>query len=251
MAKPKNPLLSLGARGTIGDVLTFQKRGRLTIARQKPIPTDPQTDLQLAQRQVYREAVAAWNALTPEEKEAYRGVCPGLTPYQCYMKTALAVTPPVPPPEEYTEEQDEYNASYALHGGASTRWGQRLTIPNRRVAKLGFWLHKVGGPTGDVTFQIRRIDPDEVIISKLLGDAEALATEATYYEKTFDTPTVIDEEVRIVTDFSGGDVDNKVAPSYQNTDVKPAEYVTRFALGTWNEHTTVDCAYRYKYYEVE
>ncbi|MBA7585690.1 hypothetical protein ES708_27678 [subsurface metagenome] len=77
--------------------MTFQKRGRLTIARQKPIPTDPQTDLQLAQRQVYRDAVADWNALTSEEKEAYRGVCPGLTPYQCYMKSALVyVAPPIP-----------------------------------------------------------------------------------------------------------------------------------------------------------
>ncbi|MBA7638324.1 hypothetical protein ES703_45978 [subsurface metagenome] len=97
MAKPKSPLLSLGARGTIADSLTFQKRGRGTIAREKPIPKDPKSAAQLAQRQRYIEAVALWNALSPEEKEAWRGVCPGLTAYQCFMSSALKYAPPPPP----------------------------------------------------------------------------------------------------------------------------------------------------------
>ncbi|MBA7589483.1 hypothetical protein ES708_31568 [subsurface metagenome] len=97
MAKPKSPLLSLGARGSIGNTLTFQKRGRLTIARQKPIPTDPKSPAQLAQRQRYKDAVDAWHALTPEEKEAWRGVCPGLTAYQCFMSSELKYVPPTLP----------------------------------------------------------------------------------------------------------------------------------------------------------
>jgi hypothetical protein len=97
MAKPRNPLLSLGARGTIANTLTFQKRGRGTIAREKPIPKDPKSEAQLARRQIYRDAVAVWNALTPEEKEAWRGVCPGLTAYQCFMSSALKYAPPPPP----------------------------------------------------------------------------------------------------------------------------------------------------------
>jgi len=97
MAKPKNPLLSFGAKGTIADTLTFQKRGQATIARQKPIPTDPKSQAQLTQRQRYKDAVAVWNALSPAEKEAWRGVCPGLTAYQCFMKTELKyIPPPVP-----------------------------------------------------------------------------------------------------------------------------------------------------------
>ncbi len=97
MAKPDKPLLSFEARGTISDTLTFQKRGQLTIARKKPIPTDPKSPAQLAQRQIYRDAVDAWHALTPEEKEAWRGVCPGLTAYQCFMSSQLKyVAPPIP-----------------------------------------------------------------------------------------------------------------------------------------------------------
>ncbi|MBA7643836.1 hypothetical protein ES703_51570 [subsurface metagenome] len=97
MAKPDKPLLSLGARGTIADTLTFQKRGREHFVRQKPIPTDPKSQAQLAQRQVYRDAVDTWHALTTPQKEAWRGVCPGLTAYQCFMKTQLKyVAPPIP-----------------------------------------------------------------------------------------------------------------------------------------------------------
>ncbi|MBA7591601.1 hypothetical protein ES708_33761 [subsurface metagenome] len=95
MAKPKSPLLSFGARGTIADSLTFQKRNQGTIARTKPIPTDPKSPAQLAQRQRYRDAVDAWHALTPAEKEAWRGVCPGLTAYQCFMSSELKYVPPL------------------------------------------------------------------------------------------------------------------------------------------------------------
>ncbi len=97
MAKPKSPLLSFGARGTIADSLTFQKRGRSGIVRVKPIPTDPKSPAQLAVRQRYKEAVASWNSLTLQEKEAWRGICPGLTPYQCFMSEELKYVPPPPP----------------------------------------------------------------------------------------------------------------------------------------------------------
>lgn len=97
MAKPKSPLLSLGARGTIADSLTFQKRGRGHFARTKPIPKDPKSEAQLAQRQVFIDAIDAWHALTQEEKEAWRGVCPGLTAYQCFMSSELKYAPPTIP----------------------------------------------------------------------------------------------------------------------------------------------------------
>ena len=96
MAKPKSPLLSLGARGTIANGLTFQKRGRTPFVREKPIPKDPKSEAQLAWRQTYRDAVAAWHALSAEEKEAWRGVCPGLTAYQCFIRSELKkVVPPI------------------------------------------------------------------------------------------------------------------------------------------------------------
>ncbi|MBA7630708.1 hypothetical protein ES703_38232 [subsurface metagenome] len=248
MAKPKSPLLSLGARGSIGDTLTFQKRGRLTIARQKPIPTDPKTDLQLAQRQVYREAIAAWNTLTPEEKEAYRGVCPGLTPYQCYMKTALAYVPPVPPPEEYTEEQTQYDESYTIYAVIRPAVGQRLTIANRQLTKLGFWLKKHGSPTADITFRIRRVSDNGLIAEKVWGNAADLPETDTYEEVTLDTPVTINEEVRISPWYEAGDGNNCVRVSSKGADVKANEVHTSYLSEEWSDDGSRDCTYRYKYY---
>ena len=94
MAKPDKPLLSLGAKGTISDSLTFQKRGKATMVRRKPIPENPRSQAQLAQRQLYRDAIDAWHALSAEEKEAWRGVCPGLSPYHCFMRSELKYAPP-------------------------------------------------------------------------------------------------------------------------------------------------------------
>ncbi|MBA7566852.1 hypothetical protein ES708_08551 [subsurface metagenome] len=248
MAKPRSPLLSLGAKGTIADSLTFQKRGRGTIARQKPTPTDRKTLLQLAQRQKYRDAVDTWNTFTPEEKEAWRGVCPGLTPYQCFMRSELAYVPPAPPPEEYTEEQTQFNAFGALSSPYTHYLGQRLIISNREVTKLGFWLSKTNSPTGDVIFQIHRISPDEVIASKLWGDASTLPTTPTYQEVKFDTPTLINEEVRICVHYPYGTMYSFITVRYQDTDVKANEYLSYFANLTWQDFTDMDCAYRYKYY---
>ncbi|MBA7588187.1 hypothetical protein ES708_30238 [subsurface metagenome] len=251
MAKPKSPLLSLGARGSIGDTLTFQKRGRLTIARQKPIPTDPQTDLQLAQRQVYREAVAAWNALTIAEKQAYRGVCPGLTPYQCYMKTALLYVEPEPPPEEYTEEQTEHDQYQSIYVPLYPRFAQRLTIPDRRVIRLGFWTCKYGAPSGDVIFAIRRVSDDGIICSAVWGDAVDLPTVTTYEEVEFATPQTINEEVRLCEEFYGGSGEDFVRCRFNFSSVKAGEYSSRYDVDTWSPKSTWDTAYRYKYYEVE
>jgi len=248
MAKPQHPLLSFRARGTIADTLTFQKRGRATIARKKPIPKDPKSPAQLAQRQTYKEAVAAWHSLTPEEKDAWRGVCPGLTAYQCFMSYKIReLLAPPPPPEEYTEEQTQYDSSGTLQAGQYYKQGQRLTIPNREVTKLGFWLSRNLLPTGDVIFKIERVIGETLIASKLLCDASELATEATYYEVTLDTPVIINEEVRIYTEFDGGEASNYVELWFQNADVKGDELKTAL-MTTWVDIGTQEMAYRYKYY---
>ena len=250
MAKPKQPLMSLGARGTIADSLTFQKRGQTTIARSKPIPTDPESDAQLAQRQVYRDAVASWNSLTPEEKEAWRGVCRGLTAYQCFMQAKIRELLLPTPPEEYTEEQTQHDSAGLLYQSGFTKGGQRLTISNRKVIKLGFWLRQGSNPTGNVTFEIRRVSDDGLICSQLWGDASDLQAVATYEEVEFDSPQVINEAVRICVDFAPDAPETYVFYQCQSTDVKEDEYRSEYKAPTWEPHTGKDTAYRYKYYEV-
>jgi len=147
------------------------------------------------------------------------------------------------------EEQVLYVSSLKLRSGGATRVGQKLTIPNRVVSKLGFWLSKVGSPTGDVIFEIRKVSDDSLICSKLWGDAADLALSATYYEVTLVTAELINEEVRILAEAEGANADNCPQIHFQNTDVKANEYVTYYISPTYTDNETWDMAYRYTYSE--
>lgn len=212
----------------------------------KPIPADPKTTAQLAQRQKYKDAVAAWHALSPEEKEAWRGVCPGLTAYQCFIRSELKYVPP-PPPEEFTEEQTQHDSNFGMRTGWYTRCAQRMFIVNRKVIKLVFVLHKIGAPTGDITFLLRRVSDDGVIASKVWGDASDLTADDAWYEVELDTPVLVNEEVRQSVEFTGGDGSNLPVTRYMSSDVKASEYFTPW-FDFYESHLTEDLAYRYKYY---
>lgn len=72
MAKTKTPFLSLGSRGTVGGVLTSQKRGQVTILRETPRPKDPYSLNQAYQRWDYRDYAYLWTLLSNAEKQVYR-----------------------------------------------------------------------------------------------------------------------------------------------------------------------------------
>lgn len=147
------------------------------------------------------------------------------------------------------EEQTSYNTWIGLYGASWLKVGQRLIIANREVTKLGFWLNKKGSPTGNVTFEIRTISGDSLLLSKVWGDAGTLSTEITYREVTFDSPLIINEEVRIVVAFTGGSFDNEVQPHWRDSDVKADEYFAKWYAAGWTDQEGNDCAYRYTYEE--
>lgn len=246
MAKTKAALLSLGARGTIADTITFQKGNRVKIARTKPVPTDPRTAAQLAQRQTFQDAVSVWNALSAADKEAWRGVCPGLTAYQCFMRSELANTP-TPPPTEYTEEQTQNLIGLAnLRAGSFIRAAQRLPVSSRTLTKLSFRIKRNGSAAGAITFTIRKVSDDSIINSKLWGDAADLPTDFTWPEVTFDSPILINEEVRISVEFSGGSSGNEVMISGATSDEKPGEWFEWYDT-SWAKPAEWDFGYIYTY----
>lgn len=91
MAKPKSPLLSLGARGTIGDTLTFQKRGQDTIVRHKPIPAYRYTLPQAYHRWLYQDYAYLWTQQSEatRRKHTSDGSRYHLTGFQYWMKNKL------------------------------------------------------------------------------------------------------------------------------------------------------------------
>ena len=145
-----------------------------------------------------------------------------------------------------TEEQTQAVHHSVTYGG--NEWGQRLTIDNRVISKLSLKLEKTGSPTGALWYRIRRVSDGSAVVSKQL-DAADVPVSVDWMEATFDTPTLFNEEVRIMVGLIGGDVSNcvKVYSSYPD-DVKADEYITfRSAAGAYTDYTSWDFTYIYTY----
>ncbi|MBA7654306.1 hypothetical protein ES703_62183 [subsurface metagenome] len=149
-----------------------------------------------------------------------------------------------------TEEQAQHSTLFShLRSGSYVRAGQRLTISDRTVSKLAFYLYKKGSPTGNVTFTIRKVSDDSLINSKVWGDAADIPGSVTLEEVTFVTPELVNEEVRICVEFSGGNIANEIGFYGETSDVKGGEYFEWYTT-SWAKPAEWDLAYRYKYYEV-
>lgn len=95
MSKLKSPLLSLEAKGTIGAAITYQGRGQDTIARTKPIPTNPYSLNQAYQRWDYKDLAFLWSLESESEKQDYRTRASRyhITGFQLFMREHLKNLP--------------------------------------------------------------------------------------------------------------------------------------------------------------
>jgi len=71
MPKLTAPLLSFKAQGTLGKVLTFCGFKGLSIAKKRPVPTDPKTLPQLYQRWRFYDAKQYWHSLSQAQRDQY------------------------------------------------------------------------------------------------------------------------------------------------------------------------------------
>ena len=97
MTKTKTPFLSLGSRGTVGQALTSQKRGDVTLLREKPIPAYLYTLPQAYQRWLYEDYAYLWTQQSAATRRAYAadGVRFHLTGFQYWMKYQLTNLPDI------------------------------------------------------------------------------------------------------------------------------------------------------------
>ena len=169
------------------------------------------------------------------------------------------VLAPVP---EFIEEQSLYNfyvpVVYASGLSGFPRGGQRLTVPNRTITKLGLWLSRQQYAAGAITFTIRRVADDIILNSKVWGDASQLplyGEQPILAEVIFDNPTPINGDVYILAEYTGPDIpyDQAVSLAIMNQDVKPGEFLVCY--GWWPDRgvydyanmDSYDMAYRYTY----
>ena len=76
MAKIDGPLMSVGAHGSIGGVITFQGRKSFNYAHIKRVPPDPQTAVQRHRRAIFASLVAMWQGMNESERQAYEDLSP-------------------------------------------------------------------------------------------------------------------------------------------------------------------------------
>lgn len=157
--------------------------------------------------------------------------------------------------EEYTDYDGAYHDN-AAHDCAYKyeftsdetplrRVGQKLTPDDKDIYKLSFPIAKVGSPTGDVTFTVRKVSDDAIIASKVLCDASELTTTLTWYSAVF-LPENVDEEVRISVEFGGGDDDDYIVIPRTDADEVAAQAYTYYSLDAdWTDNTDFDTPYIY------
>jgi len=118
------------------------------------------------------------------------------------------------------------------------RLGQRLTISNREVLSIGYHVRRVGSPTGNVTLSIYDASTDEVIFSKVWGDASGLPESGAsgYCEVTLDPPIRINREVRLCVEYYGGNATDYCQSAYFTGDKITGEsYTNYYHYGQWHD----------------
>lgn len=95
MVETKTPFFSLGSRGTVGNALTSQKSGPLSMLREKPVPSDPYSLAQAYQRWRYRDYAYRWQFLSEAQKQAYTtsGYRYHKTGYHMFLREQLTTLP--------------------------------------------------------------------------------------------------------------------------------------------------------------
>lgn len=95
MTKLKQPLLSLDARGSLADSISFTKRRGANIAEAKPRPVDRRTLAQMYQRWDYQDYIAWWHTLSAATKQTWQTAASRhhMTGFAYWMKDRLANLP--------------------------------------------------------------------------------------------------------------------------------------------------------------
>lgn len=87
MTKVFAPALSLDASGTIGDAITFSKWKGRNYIRERVIPANPRSGLQVGFRSMFAFLAQNWAALTPTEKATWNDLADAavISTFNAYM----------------------------------------------------------------------------------------------------------------------------------------------------------------------
>jgi hypothetical protein len=113
MAKVKGPLMSLEARGSLANKITFRNSTGRNIVSLKSQPTGSPSSAQTTQRALYADGVVYWNALPEPDKQAWAdiGRSNGISGYSAFMSDWLlgGGPPPLAPTTWNPADKSAYN----------------------------------------------------------------------------------------------------------------------------------------------
>ncbi|KKK53245.1 hypothetical protein LCGC14_3096730 [marine sediment metagenome] len=147
-----------------------------------------------------------------------------------------------------TEEQRDVSRLWSSIS-TTNAWGQKLTISNRTVSKLSFYLRRTGTVTGSVKFWIRKVSDDSILLQQNWGLGSTISTTPAWYEITF-TGILINEEVYILV--GEGNISNTPSNLIHVYDsdgnVKAGENMVRRSNNVYSDYPAgSDFGYKYTY----
>lgn len=76
-------------RGTLGKAFVASSWKGHAYLRSYVIPRDSKTERQVAQRSLFREAVAAWHAISDDERRAYDREASGMSGFNLFVSRSI------------------------------------------------------------------------------------------------------------------------------------------------------------------
>ena len=88
MVKLTSPCMSIDARGTLGNVLTFAKTGKVNYAKKHFSPANPRSNAQVGIRAMTKFLTQIWSSLTTAQKESFAQLAEQLqlSNYHAFLK---------------------------------------------------------------------------------------------------------------------------------------------------------------------
>jgi hypothetical protein len=138
-----------------------------------------------------------------------------------------------------TEEQLLYDSDQYISDTYGDKQCQRLTISNRYITKLAFYIKRVGTDNYEIYFGIWRVSDGSLITRSDTFYGSSLTTSYQLVEKDLQTPNVVvNEEVRMgVCQSAAIGTTSITRIAYQSTDVKADEYRSKHNyLADWVDY---------------
>jgi len=124
------------------------------------------------------------------------------------------------------------------------RKGQRELVVNKTINRVDFLLCRYGSPVGTLYARIRRTFDDSVMqTSATTLDVSTVTACDSYTWYAFLFNQFVNEEVRFLVEYSGGNNTNYIRVGYVNIDVIAGNFCTYTqSTGLYGEYMDWDCS---------